>query len=193
MGILRTLHKPPLSQRIDRAIYLLNLQQAKLERISQDTEKISQETFDKCVKAQTEGDNVRASLYATECAQARKVAHTLLASRMAVEQMMLRLQTLKEFKNVVKEIVPVAKVAKSLRGKLTSLVPGVSLELRDVNDTLENMLIEAGEIAKGGEVGAPSHEADSILQQAAIIAEHKTKERFPPAPVYETEKEASGR
>jgi division protein CdvB (Snf7/Vps24/ESCRT-III family) len=190
MGISnKLLQKPPLEERIDRALYHLGLQQAKLERIAADTEKIAQETFEKCVQAEAEKDSVRASLYATECAQARKVAQTLLTSKMAVEQIMIRLQTLKEFKNVVSEVGPVAKIAKSLKGKLEKVAPGVSLGLRDVNDTLESTLIEAGEVT-GGEAVIPTHEADDILREAALVADQKLKEKFPVAPAAsgETEK-----
>ena len=173
--------KVPLEERIDRALYKLGMQQAKLERVRQETEKLAQETFDKCIQAQLDKDDQKATLYATECAQARKVGQTILTSQMAVEQIMIRLQTLKEFKNVVSEIGPVSTVAKTLKGKLTNLAPGVSVELRDVNVSLEGMLVEAGEVSRS-EGPIATHETDDILSQASLVAEQKLKERFPVAP-----------
>lgn len=182
MGPLgKILGKPRLDEKIERAIYSLSTQQARLDQIAHEVERAYKDTFDKCVKAQMEKDNARAALYATEAAQARKVAHTLLLSRMAIEQIMLRLQTLREFGNVVNIVDPVSKVVRALRDKLTYLAPGVSLELRSVEDTLNSMILESGAIVRFGEISATG-EGEKILAEASAVAEAKLKEKFPALP-----------
>lgn len=177
--IFRRIRGRKLEERVERAVYALSMQATRLQQIARDTERLAKSTFDKCVKAQVDEDKVRASLYATECAQARKVHNAVLLAQTALEQIQLRLRTIKELKTLMQEVAPIAKIAKSLRGNIAHLAPGVSFELRDIDNVLGNMMVEAGSVTKLGEIGVLNEEARRIIDEASVIAEQRVKETFP--------------
>lgn len=176
-------HRVPLKERIAHANYRLKILQDKLSQACARMQRHDQELFEKCVAAELAKDRSRAAMYANECAEVRKMAKILLASELAIEQVMLRLETVEEFGDVVVEMAPVAGVVHAIRGKLSGIVPEVSYELGSVGEVLNGMLVEAGETTgTTWDVGTSSEESRRILSEAGSVADQRIKERFPDLP-----------
>src|SRR3990170_585178 len=92
--------KAPLRERIALCIYRLRNQKAKIATLAARMEQRDREFFSKCVVAQMAKDSVRASMYANECAEVRKMARLTLRCEFALEQIILRLETVEEFGDV---------------------------------------------------------------------------------------------
>lgn len=183
--ISEKLHRtPPLKERIATATYRLKLQQDKLEQASMKMQQHDKELFEKCVSTQMAHDSSRASMYANECAEVRKMAKVILLSELAIEQVVLRLETVQEFGDVVMWMGPVSNVVHTLKGRLAGVIPEVSYELGSIDEMLSGMVIEAGEATgKAYDVQASGENAQKILTEASAVAEQKMKERFPELPV----------
>jgi len=177
-------HKPPLRERLSNSIYRLNVIQAKLENLGRKMELKDKELFAKCSDALANGDEERAKIYANECTEVRKVLRILLRSQHAIEQVTLRLETIREFGDVVGEMAPIANVVHSLKSQLAGIMPEVSYELGIIGDTLNGLVVEAGE-ATGStyDFEACGEEAQKILQAASAVAEQKIKEHLPDLPL----------
>ncbi|MCS7129034.1 MAG: hypothetical protein NZ919_00105, partial [Candidatus Caldarchaeum sp.] len=75
----------------------LKIQNDKLKRTIDRLKHRGKELFEQCVRAEQEKDTARATIYANEIAQLRKMTRTLLASHMSLDKVVLRLETVKEF------------------------------------------------------------------------------------------------
>jgi division protein CdvB (Snf7/Vps24/ESCRT-III family) len=173
---------------VDETIYRLKSQLSKLDMASMKMEQHEKELFEKCVAAQAMGDDARASLYANECAEVRKISKLLLKSKLALEHVLLRLETVEEFGDIITVMGPVAGVITALRKQLGGIVPEVSYELGRIGDELSKMVVEVGE-ASGQRLDLEpmSAEAQKILAEASALAEQKLKERLPELPSPESE------
>jgi len=141
------------------------------------------ELFRKCTNAVMAKDNTRASMYANECAEIKKMSQTIVRSTFAIEQVMLRLETIEEFGDVVATMNPVAGVINALRGSLAGIMPEVSYTLGEIGDQMNNMVMEAGgATAVTTSVFSSGEEAERILNDANTIAEQRMKEKFPTLP-----------
>ncbi len=147
-----------------------------------------QALYGKCVLA-VQGKNTElASMYANECAELRKMAKVVLHSELALEQVTLRLETVNEFGQVAYTMLPVANVVRTLKSQLESVMPEVSLELSEVNETLEELTVAVGETTDTTfDLSSSSEESQRIIQEANIVAEQKMKERFPELPPIPTQ------
>ncbi|MCY0860029.1 MAG: Snf7 family protein, partial [Sulfolobaceae archaeon] len=135
------------------------------------------------VEAQMSKDSARAAMYANEIAEIRKITKQLIATQIALEQVSLRLETIGELGDVFANLGPVVGVINELKGVLKGVMPELSIELSDVGDSLQEVLMEAGEFTGSPYVGVPSSpEARKILEEASAIAEQKMKEAFPELP-----------
>lgn len=173
----------PLRERISYTVYRLKTQSTRLQQAERRMTDHYTELFRKCTNAVMAKDTTRASMYANECAEIKKMSQTIVRSMFAIEQVMLRLETIEEFGDVVVTMNPVAGVIHALRGSLAGIMPEVSYTLGEIGDQMNNMVMEAGG-ASAITVNAFSsgEEAERILNDANIIAEQKMKEKFPTLP-----------
>ena len=105
----------------------------------------------------------------------------------AIEQVILRLETIEEFGDVVVTMNPVAGVINSLRGSLAGIVPEVSYTLGEIGDQMNNMVVESGGVtAITMNTFSANEEAERILSDANTIAEQRMKEKFPTLPSAES-------
>src|SRR5437773_2669061 len=189
-GLFRSLeekvHPIPLKERVDQALYRLATQKEKLEHMSSRLQQRDKEMFQRCIGAQLSKDNAHAALYANECAEIRKMAHITLSSELALERVVLRLQTIEEFGDVMAQIAPVIGVVRETRGRIAGVIPEVATELGEVNNMLSDMSLETGEVQDQDlDLTASSSEAKKVLEESNIIASQQIKERFPELPLPE--------
>ena len=177
------IHPPPMKKRISECLFKLKVQTRKLERTAYHMQQRDQALYGKCVLAVQSKNNELASMYANECAQLRKMAKVVLHSQLALDQVTLRLETVNEFGEVAYTMIPVANVVKTLKSQLEGVMPEVSMELSQVNETLEGLAMEVGETTESTfDLSASSEESQKILTEANFVAEQKMKERFPELP-----------
>ncbi len=144
------------------------------------------EMFQRCIGAELSKDNAHAALYANECAEIRKMAHITLSSELALERVVLRLQTIEEFGDIMAQIAPVIGVVRETRGRIAGVIPEVASELGEVNNMLSDMSLETGGVQdQDMDFNASSAEAKRVLEESSIIASQQMKERFPELPVPE--------
>jgi len=141
------------------------------------------EMFDKCVRAQIAKDNARASMYANECAQIRKMAKVTLQCQLALMQAGLRLETAREFGNIASMMAPVASVVKSVQGHITGIIPEVGYELAEIGESLNSVVYDVGgPLSSDSVIQASSEGAQKILTEASALAEQRIQQHFPELP-----------
>jgi len=183
------LHYPrePLKERIARALYKLNVQLEKLDQKASRLEQRDREIFERCIGAHLAKDHAHAAIYANECAEIRMMAKIVISAELALERVILRLQTIEEIGDVLAQMAPVVGVVRETRGKLAGVIPEVANELGDINSLLNNTLLEAGEAKEQPlAVEVSSEVAKKVLDEANAVADQKIMERFPELPVAAT-------
>ncbi len=177
-------HPIPLKERIDQALYRLGTQKEKLEHMSSRLQQRDKEMFQRCIGAQLSKDSGHAALYANECAEIRKMAHITLSSELALERVVLRLQTIEEFGDVMQQLSPVIGVVRETRGRIAGVIPEVAGELGEINEMLSDMSLETGQVQQQDpDLQASSADAIKVLEESSLIASQQMKERFPELPV----------
>lgn len=161
----------------------LKIQSEKLNRTAQRLIARGKDLFEQCVRAQQEGDMGRATIYANEIAQLRKMSRVVVRSQLSLEKVILRLETVKEFGDVMHVLGPATAIIKHVQSDLAGVVPEVAENLRYVDEMLEGLIIEAGTVTGSiTSVSASDGEAQKILQEAAEVAAQRMKTAFPEIP-----------
>lgn len=185
--ITERIYPVPLRDKISKTIYRLTSVQRKLEDSRLRMEQKHKSLFNKCVHSQEAKDSAVAIMYANECAQVRKMVQTIITSQLAIEQVALRLETVRDFGDITTEVVPAARVIKALKGRLAGVIPEVSMQLGQIGQTLDSLVLEVGEATSSTWSYITSGEdAEKILAEATAIAEQKVKEGFPQLPTTES-------
>ena len=181
-------HPVPLKERIAEASYRL---QAQLDRLEQMYAKLLQrdrDLFQRCVGAQVSKDIDRARIYANESAEIRKIAKVVLGSQLALERVILRLETVREFGDMMVQLTPVMSIVKDTKSRIAGIVPQVATELEEVNETLSDLANEATtETAMTDMPIEPTDDdAKKVLEETGLLAEQRLRDHFPVLPNLET-------
>jgi division protein CdvB (Snf7/Vps24/ESCRT-III family) len=180
-------HPTPLNERIVHASFRLNTQLEKLEQMYTRLEQKDRDLFQRCVGAQVSKDIAHARIYANECAEIRKIAKVVLGSQLALEKVLLRLETIKEFGDVMQHMGPVMGIVKETKEKIQGIVPQVASELDEVNNVLQDLSDEAGQVeTRAMPVEAADENARKVLEETGLVAEQRLREHFPDLPTLET-------
>ena len=173
----------PLRYRLALAHYKLGSMIRRLEVYLERLKARDQELFERVVDALMSKDQARATMYANEIAELRKVAKTLLTVQVALEHIVLRIESIREIGEIVLYLGPIVNVVKDVRSAIKSVLPELGIELGEVQDLLQEMVMEAGTLVGFSEITIPtSAEAKKILEEAKVVAEQRMKEAFPSLP-----------
>ena len=139
--------------------------------------------FAKTVAAVQKHENQRASMFANELAEVRKVGKMVTQSKLALEQIVLRLNTITELGDIVTTLAPATSIVRSVKQDIAGVMPDAEGEMGEVSSLLSGILVDAGSM--GGytmNFETANEEAEMALSEAAAVAESRMKEKFPDIP-----------
>ncbi|AWR97746.1 cell division protein [Acidianus sulfidivorans JP7] len=158
-------------------------QQTKLDESLHRLKERDKDLFSKVVRAQIEGDSARATIYAQEIADIRKMMKIIYTAFLAIEKVRLKLDTVKELQGVSLVLFPVAKILGEMKEQIKGIAPDVALSFDSIASSVNSIAIETGAINDKSIVPAVIDEqAKKILEEAQRTAEAKIKEMLPDLP-----------
>jgi division protein CdvB (Snf7/Vps24/ESCRT-III family) len=175
---------PPIRDVAAKSIYTLRVQQNKLEQASYRLKERDRILFENCMGALKKNNKERAAMCANEIAEVRKLIKFLYNVQLAIERVVLRLETNKELSDIVVDLKPALKLLQNVSQELFQVLPDVSSELNNVNEAIHETLcvtkistdesvIPVGRKTEGGE---------QILKEVTNFIEQKLTETLPEPP-----------
>jgi division protein CdvB (Snf7/Vps24/ESCRT-III family) len=173
----------PLKPRLDLAVRRIDLQIQKLDKTTNRLTERDKSIFDRIVRAYSKHDMPRANVFANELAGIRKMEKMIMHSRLALEQIALRLSTVSELGDVVTTLGPAVGVLRSVRDGMSAVFPEAERELGQIGNLLGGMITDVGQnTGVSIDFETANDDAQNILDEAATVAEHKINEKFPALP-----------
>jgi hypothetical protein len=126
----------------------------------------------------------KAAMCATEIAEVRKLIKFLYNVQLAIERVILRLETIKELGDIVADLKPALRLLQGVSQELFQVLPDVSTELSNVNDTIQETL-HATKITNDENlipVGKKTEGGEQILKEVSCFMEQKLAETLPEPP-----------
>ena len=137
--------------------------------------------FRKVVLALQRQDCQRASIYANELSEVRQLGILVTQTKLALHQVVLRLNTVRDLGDAVTVISPILSVVKNVGSNLSYVVPEAQGEISEISNLLSDILVDAGGISGNTHINTATtnEEADKILAEASTLAEKRMNELFP--------------
>ena len=173
----------PMKPRLDLAVRQIQVQVAKLDSTSTKLRERDNSIFNKVVTSLQKHDTQHASVYANELAEIRKMNKMVTQAKLALEQIVLRLNTITELGDIVVTLTPAMAVMRNVKQGLAGVMPEAEGEIGEISGLLSSILVDAGTV--GGyslNFEAANEDAERILSEASAVAEQRMKEKFPEIP-----------
>jgi len=175
--------KGALKPRVQTGIKKLQLQIKKLDTMLSSLQERDAKLFQRIVDATQNHDNQTSKVLGNELAEIRKVIKIMSGARIALEQIELRLTTFSDLGDTVVAIMPTMGLMKNLKSSLGKVMPGAEQEISQMAEMLGGFMTESfsgdGAFSMDETTNA---ESESILKEAAAVAESSTGEMFPSVP-----------
>ncbi len=175
--------KEKLTEQLTAISLRLKDQQNRLEETIRRLKEKDKDLFSKVIRAQEEGEDARAKIYAQEIAEIRKFIKVIYTASLALEKVRIKLDTVQELQGASTVLFPLAKLLGDLKDQVRGVVPDVAMALDSIVSNVNGIAIQTGSI--DGTSVVPSivdEQAQQILKEAQASAETKMKETLPDLP-----------
>ena len=173
----------PLRPKLDSAMNRLQAQIQKMDTMLAKMREKDSTLFKKIVDAMQKHDIDAGRVLSNELAEVRKVTKMLNQTRLALEQVNLRLSTVHDVGDAMVALVPAVGALKSVKVGLAKFMPGAESEIGEMTGMLGNLLVDT---LQGGNFSfqndVSSEEVDKILAEASAVAEKSVDSRLPSVP-----------
>ena len=174
---------PPLKDALNESIIRLTHQKRKLEILSLKIKSREKALFDSVTMAIERKDPERAKIYANELAEVKKVQKNVKKSILVLEQLVIRMETLREFGTAFAQLKPTLEVVKQVSDQLSEVMPEVSNELSNIGSILGDALIGVNVNLIQEELLFKMPNCDKIIEEAASYLSEKIENELPIPPL----------
>lgn len=165
-----------MRSKISSTIKEIELHRRELDSLRSKLEQRRKSLFDTTVKAMIARDKSKASVYANEWAELRKVGKVVEASELALTQVILRLESIVDVGDVMSHMNMAFKVLRKVSKTVQGLVPALDQASTDINNTLTETMAEMGNVAPSINLNIQTDSGAELVEQARKLAEQRAAE-----------------
>ena len=165
-----------LKPRIASTIKEIELHRRELESLRVKLEQRRKSLFETTVKAMMAKDQAKASVYANEWAELRKVGKVVYASELALTQVVLRLESIVDVGDVMSHMSMAFKVLRKVNKTVQGLVPSLDQASDEINNTLTETMAEMGNVSPTITLNLQTADGEELVEQARKLAEERADE-----------------
>ena len=178
----------PIKPQIEKASSQLKSEVSRLDAALTRLNQRESVIFRKTVHSVQVHDQESSKAYSNELSEVKKMKKIVTQSRVALEQISIRLQTVTELGDFAATIAPAIGVVRTVRRTLGEAVPDAQDTLGEIGSQLNSIMVDVGEITGTNfSLGEPNEDAQKILAEASAIAEKRVNETFPDVPASTTD------
>lgn len=176
---------PPLKDTLDDTILRLNQQKKKLDMLGCKVKARERAMFESCTSALEKKDSERAKIFSNELSEVKKIAKTVNNGILLLEQLIIRMETLREVGSTFAQLRPTLEVVKEISGQLSEVMPEVSNELSHIGSILDEAMVGMSiNVSQDSAVRIPeSIMGDQILEEASDFLRNKIEDEIPVPPI----------
>ena len=132
--------------------------------------------FDTTVKAMMTKDQSKATIYANEWSELRKVGKVVYASELALTQVVLRLESILDVGDVMFHMSMAFKVLRKVNKTVQGLVPSLDQASSDINSALTETMAGMENISPSISLNIQTETGEELVEQARKLAEERAEE-----------------
>ena len=176
-------NKEGLKANLDNAQRAIEYQISKLDRMDITLSERDIEMFDRVISGVKNNDLQKATIIANELVEIRKVRRILTTSKISLDQLIIRIGTIKELGEVTITLSSAVSTVKSIKDNMGNIISESENSFEEITGTLSNILTDTYQTGLATlDFKTANKDAIAIIEEAATEAERKLKEELPEIP-----------
>ncbi len=132
-----------------------------------------QSLFEQVVRAIELKDDNSSSVYAVELSEIKKVLRVVSVSELALTQIIVRLESIRDVGDVCANMNEAFKIMKNISKSVSGVVPALENATEEVNTTLSETLGDLGNLSPSITLDLRNEGGQELLNKAKLFAEEK--------------------
>jgi division protein CdvB (Snf7/Vps24/ESCRT-III family) len=162
--------------KIASTIKEIELHRKELENLRVKLEQRRKSLFDTTVKAMMTKDQSKATVYANEWSELRKVGKVVYASELALTQVVLRLESILDVGDVMFHMSMAFKTLRKVNKTVQGLVPSLDQASSDINNALTETMAGMENISPAISLNIQTETGEELVEEARKLAEERAEE-----------------
>ncbi|MDG7011289.1 MAG: hypothetical protein JRN57_04125 [Nitrososphaerota archaeon] len=162
--------------KISSTIKQIEYHRKELENLRARLEQRRKGLFDTTVKAMMSKDQTKATIYANEWTELRKVGKVVYASELALTQVVLRLESIVDVGDVMAHMSMAFKVMQKVNKAVTGLMPSLDQASEDISNALNETMVGMSNISPTIQLNINTESGEELVEQARKLAEQRAEE-----------------
>jgi division protein CdvB (Snf7/Vps24/ESCRT-III family) len=162
--------------KIASTIKEIELHRKELENLRVKLEQRRKALFDTTVKAMMTKDQSKATVYANEWSELRKVGKVVYASELALTQVVLRLESILDVGDVMFHMSMAFKVLRKVNKTVQGLVPSLDEASSNINSALTETMAGMENLSPSITLNIQTESGEELIEQARKLAEERADE-----------------
>ena len=162
--------------KIASTIKEIEFHRKELENLRVRLEQRRKSLFDTTVKAMMTKDESKATVYANEWSELRKVGKVVYASELALTQVVLRLESILDVGDVMFHMSMAFKVLRKVNKTVQGLVPSLDQASSDINSALTETMAGMENISPSISLNIQTETGEELVEEARKLAEERAEE-----------------
>ncbi|MGA1975422.1 MAG: hypothetical protein ABSG92_07275 [Conexivisphaerales archaeon] len=172
-----------LRGKISDAIRRLELHRREVETLRHRLEERRVKLFEIIVSSVQKQERERASVYANEHVEVKKIIRVLVTCELALTQVILRLESIRDIGDAMTEMGHAFKVIKGVGTVLNGLSADVMNVQEDIQNTLNDTMAELGQVAPNLNIDVNTSSGEEIVEEAMKFLENEIESADLPEPI----------
>jgi division protein CdvB (Snf7/Vps24/ESCRT-III family) len=168
--------KDDIKPKISSTIKEIELHRRELENLHLKLDQRRKSLFETTVKAMMAKDKSKATVYANEWAELRKVGKVVYASELALTQVVLRLESIVDVGDVMFHMTTAFRVLRKVNKTVQGLVPSLDRASDEINSALTETMTEMGNVSPTISLNIQTEGGEELVEQARKLAEERAEE-----------------
>ncbi|MCL4437048.1 MAG: hypothetical protein M1503_06460 [Thaumarchaeota archaeon] len=135
-----------------------------------------QALFEQVVQSIEERDDSRATVFAVELSEIKKVLRVVKVSELALTQIIVRIQSIRDVGDVFVNVNESFKIIKSISKSISGVVPALENATDEVNKSLSETLAGLGNLSPSISLDIKNESERDLFEKAKLFSEEKTME-----------------
>jgi division protein CdvB (Snf7/Vps24/ESCRT-III family) len=162
--------------KIASTIKEIEFHRKELENLRVKLEQRRKSLFDTTVKAMMTKDQSKATIYANEWSELRKVGKVVYASELALTQVVLRLESILDVGDVMFHMSMAFKVLRKVNKTVQGLVPSLDQASSDINSALTETMAGMENVSPSISLNIQTETGEELVEEARKLAEERAEE-----------------
>ncbi len=173
----------PLKEQIHTVQQALKREITHLDGVDNRLRKKDAAIMHNIVVATEKHDEQHASAHANELAETRKMSRLTNQTKMVLEQISLRMETIEDMGDLATIMAPIVPVVRGIKSGLSNIMPDAGSAIGEIGEMMNGLLTDVGHLSGSTLTFEPgSEDAEKIMAEAMAVAEQKRMEKFPQVP-----------